>query len=145
MKQIVKYPMGDVKNSPVINIAGRDYVVMPYVADAHIPAQLVDFVKRHPERDDVNRMLQQSAERIVQDIVNYLKDAIAVTLIKSEEQTDESQMTDYDVFLPVLMPLDTKERWDGDPMETEKRIRNEDVERQNTGKPYIFKVVETEE
>lgn len=144
MKQIVKYPMGD-KNQPVINIAGREYVVMPYVADAHIPAQLVDFVKRHPERDDVNRMLQQSAERIVQDIVNYLKDAIAVTLIKSEEQTDESQMTDYDVFLPVLIPLDTKERWDGDPMKTEKRIRNEDIERQNTGKPYIFKVVETED
>lgn len=144
MKQIVKYPMGDVKNQPVINIAGRDYVVMPYVADAHIPAELFEFVKRHPERDDVDHMLQGAAERIVADVVNYLKDAIAVTIAKSWSQHSEDY-TDYDVLLPVLLPLDTKERWNGDPMETEKRIIADYNERQQTGKPYIFKIGEVEE
>ena len=145
MKQIIKYPMGDVKNQPVINIAGRDYVVMPYVADAHIPAELFEFVKKHPERDEVNRMLEHSAESIVHDIVNYLSDAAAVTITKSEQQIDSSNYTDYDVFLPVLMPLDTKERWNGDPLETEKRIMEEYDKRVETGKPYIFKIGEVEE
>ena len=144
MKQIIKYPMGD-ENQPVINIAGRDYVVMPYIADAHIPADLLEFVKRHPERDDVNHVLQHTAEGIVQDIVRYLRDAIAVTIAKSEQQTDERVMTDYDVFLPMLMPLDTKERWGGSPLEIDSRIQKEYEERKQTGKPYIFKVQETED
>ncbi len=142
MKQSIKYAKGVSQNKPVINIAGRDYVVMPYIADAHVPSDLFEFVKRHPERDDVNRMLQHIAEGIVQDVVRYLRDAMAVTIAKSEQQTDEDEMTDYDVFLPVLMPIDTKERWNGDPLEVEKRIKEENFERQQTGKPYIFKFQE---
>lgn len=63
----------------------------------------------------------------------------------SQEQVDESAMTDYDVFLPVLMPLDTKESWNGEPLEIEKRIDNEMAERKQTGKPYVFKICEVKE
>lgn len=144
MKHIVKYPMGNVKNQPVINIAGRDYVVMPYTSDIHIPAELVEFVKSHPEREDVNRVLQGAAEMIVQDVVRHIKDAIAVTIVERDWMLYPDRI-DYDVFLPVLMPLDTNERWDGDWMEEEQRIRKECDERKQTGKPYIFKIGKKEE
>ena len=89
-------------------------------------------------------MLEHSAESIVHDLVRYLSDAAAVTITKSEQQIDKNY-TDYDVFLPVLMPLDTKERWNGDPLETEKRIMEEYDKRVETGKPYIFKICEVKE
>lgn len=132
----------DVESQPVINIAGRDYAVLPLVSENALSKQLVEFVKRHPKRDDVNWELEQCAERLLQEVLTYLRDAIAVTAVECGEDED---YVGYKLYLPVLMPLDTRKRWkyDGELEELEKynRRMKEAAERQETGKPYVFKVL----
>lgn len=132
---------------PIISVAGRKYYIAPYQGEVCIPQELVDAVKRHPERDDVKRTLQHYAEVLLSDIVSYLRDAIAVTVIEEESDGDVHQ---YKLLLPVMMPADTIVRWydDGDikkAKEREARRRSEAEERMKTGKPYIFNLMEWDE
>jgi len=137
----------DVLGCPVISVAGREYYIEPYQSEVLIPQDLVDFVKRHPERDDVKRVLQHHAEMLLSDVVSYLRDAIAVTAVEEESDGDVHR---YRLLLPVMMPKDTIVRWydDGDikrTKEREARIRREAEERMKTGKPYIFNLMEWDE
>lgn len=132
---------------PVISVAGRQYYIEPYQSEVLIPQKLVDFVKRHPERDDVKRTLQPYAEILLGDVVSYLRDAIAVTAVEGESDGDVHR---YKLLLPVMMPADTIVKWydDGDikqAMEREARRRSEAKERMKTGKPYIFNLMEWDE
>lgn len=137
----------DVLGCPVISVAGREYYIEPYQSEVLIPQSLVDFVKRHPERDDVKQTLQYYAEMLLGDIVSYLRDAIAVTAVEEESDGDAHR---YRLLLPVMMPADTIVRWDdeGDikkAKEREARRRSEAEERRKTGKPYIFNLMEWDE
>lgn len=132
---------------PVISVAGRKYYIKPYQSEVYIPQDLVDFVKRHPERDDVNRVLESFAESLLADIVSYLRDAIAVTAV---EDSKEGDIHRHRLFLPVMMPADTIVRWYGNgdieqAAKREERIFIEAEERKNTGKPYIFNLMEWDE
>ena len=137
----------DVLGCPVISVAGRHYSIEPYQREVCIPQDLVDFVKRHPERYDVKRTLESYAESLLDDIVSYLRDAIAVTAVEDGKGGDSHQ---YRLVLPVMMPADTTERWyeDGDAERTrrrEERISSAAEERKKTGKPYIFNLMEWNE
>lgn len=142
-KQLVNYPVEEAEFRPVISIGGREYVVMPYEKYAVIPQELVDAAARHPEHDDVAFNVNSSAELLLADIVEYLKDAVAVTAV--DEGTHEDRH-EYRLLLPVLMPIDTHERWrKGWTPEREEQFRNALIERHKTGKPYIFKMVKRKE
>ena len=142
-KRFISYPVEDAEFRPVVTIGGREFAVMPYMSTTHIPQELFDFVKQHPERDDVDRMISHGAESLLQDILAYLRDAVAVTAV---EWYKDENLHDYRLVLPVLMPMDTSDRWQErwSPQRDE-RLRNEAIERQKTGKPYVFKTVEKNE
>ena len=138
----------DVLGCPVISVAGRKYYIEPYQREVCIPQDLVDFVQRHPEREDVKRVWESYAELLLADIVSYLRDAIAVTAVEDGKEGDIHRR--YRLFLPVMMPADTIVRWydNGDIRQAtkrEERIFIETEERKNTGKPYIFNLMEWDE
>ena len=143
-KQLVSYPVAEAEFRPVINIGGREYVVMPYENYVAIPQAIVDAGARHPGHDGVGYNINDLAERLLADIVEYLRDAVAVTAVDEGGHEDRHE---YRLMLPVLMPVDTHERWcRGWTPEREEESRNALIERRKTGKPYIFKmVVEREE
>lgn len=137
-ESFVKYPLGDVSNRPVINIGGRDYIVMPYTNTSMLPKQGLEMGLKH-DPDWLKKQIGQYAAFLMHDAINCLKDAIAVTTHKSGEGED---YIEYQSFLPVLVPLDTKDRWFGDEMEIQERILKENASRYDTGKPFYFKLVE---
>lgn len=138
-KQLVSYPVEEAEFRPVISIGGREYVVMPYEKIVVLPQEVVDAAVRFPEHDGGAFNVNSFAESLLADIVEYLKDAIAVTAV--DEGTHEDRH-EYRLLLPVLMPMDTHERWRrGWTPEREEEFRNALIERRKTGKPHIFKMV----
>lgn len=139
----MRYPVEEAEFRPVISIGGREYVVMPYEKIVVLPQELVDAIAQHPERDHVAFNINSLAESLLADIVEYLRDAIAVTAVDEGKHED---LRKYRLLLPVLMPIDTHERWRrGWTPEREEEFRNALIERRKTGKPYIFKMVEGKE
>ena len=142
-KQFISYPIEGAESKPVINVGGREYAVMPYMSGVSIPQELFDFVKRHPERDDVDSMIEHAAENLLHDILAYLRDAIAVTAVECGNHDDYRE---YKLVLPVLMTMDTADRWKSEwTQQRDERICNETIERKEIGKPYVFKTVERNE
>lgn len=142
-KRLVSYPVEEAEFRPVISIGGREYVVMPYEKIVVLPQEVVDAIAQHPERDYVAFNINSLAESLLADIVEYLRDAVAVTTVDEGKHEDRHE---YRLLLPVLMPTDTHERWcRGWTPEREEEFRNALIERRRTGKPYIFKMVEGKE
>ena len=142
-KQLVSYPVEEAEFRPVISIGGREYVVMPYEKIVVLPQEVVDAGALHPEYDSKAFNMNSHAESLLADIMEYLRDAVAVTAVDKGEREDRHE---YRLMLPVLMPVDTHERWRrGWTPEREEEFRNAFIERRKTGKPYIFKMVEEKE
>ena len=137
-RQLITYPAEDAKEKPVVSIGGREYAVMPYESEVNIPQQLYDFVERHPERDDVSHAINNGAERLLADILEYLRDAVAVTAVEGETGDGYRRCR---LLLPVLMPVDTREKWGrGWNEESWERLQREAAGLRQTGKPYVFKM-----
>ena len=137
-KQLVSYPVEEAEFRPVISIGGREYVVMPYERFVVLPQEVVDAGALHPECDSKAFNMNIHAESLLADIVEYLKDAIAVTAVDEGKHGDRHE---YRLMLPVLMPTDTHERWCGGwTAEREEEFRNAFIEHRKTGKPSIFKM-----
>lgn len=107
---IVNYPTPEARFGSVVSVAGRDFVVMPYENHVYIPKEIVDADSKHPERGMLNHQIEWYVEHLLLDIMEYQRDALAATAVKAES-TDESVVA-YHVVMPVLMPVDTRDRWD---------------------------------
>ena len=139
----MSYPVEEAEFRPVISIGGREYAVVPYERIAAIPQEIVDAAARYPEHGHVEYNINILAESLLADIVEYLRDAVAVTAVDEGKHEGRHK---YRLLLPVLMPIDTHERWRrGWTPEREEEFRNALIERRKTGKPYIFKMVEEKE
>lgn len=121
----MNYPTSEARFGSVVSVAGRDFVVMPYEAPLYIPKEIVDADSKHPERGMLNYHIERHVEQLLLDIMEYQRDALAVTAVKAES-TDE-RVVAYHVVMPVLMPVDTRDRWvvksDADGLAYEERLR----------------------
>lgn len=142
-KRFVSYPVEDAEFRPVISIGGREYAVMPYMSYAVIPQELIDAARQHPEHGGEEYYVNAYSQSLLNDIVEHLKDAMAVSAV---DRGVEDGRHEYHMLLPVLMPLDTRDRWGGEwTPERGERFENAAFERKKSGKPYIFKMVEDKE
>lgn len=147
MEQIVNYPTTEAQFGSVVRVAGREFVIMPYESGVCIPSEIVDFVRKHPESDDLNHQIEIGVKRLLADIEVYLRDALAVTAV--EEESGDERYSLYRLVLPVLMPKDTHDRWAVKDDEAELAYQNrlqETIKQWMTSeKPYSFKLVERKE
>lgn len=106
---IVNYPTSEARFGSVVSVAGRDFVVMPYEAPLYIPKEIVDADSKHPERGMLNYHIESYVEQLLHDIMEYQRDALAATAVKAESA--DERVVAYHVLMPVLMPVDTHDRW----------------------------------
>ena len=129
-RPIVNYPTSEARFGSVVNVAGRDFVVMPYESHMYIPKEIVDADSKHPERGMPNYQIEWDVEHLLHDIVEYQRDALAVTVVKDSEN---EQAVRYHLLMPVLMPVDTRDRWvvksDADGLAYEERLRKAAADR----------------
>ena len=123
-----------------VSILGRKYVVETYTSWVQIPKAIVDFVEKHPEREEVLHQVDNGAERLLRDIHVYLRDAMAVTAVADD--SDNPDITIYRLDIPVLMPADTRNRWqcntEQEFLAYEERLRKNEFKREG----YSYKIVE---
>ena len=124
-RPIVNYPTSEARFGSVVSVAGRDFVVMPYESHVYIPKEIVDADSKHPERGMLNYHIEREVEHLLHDIVEYQRDALAVTAVKAESA--DERVVAYHVVMPVLMPVDTHDRWavnsDADRKAYEERLQ----------------------
>ena len=128
---IVNYSTPEARFGSVVSVAGRDFVVMPYENHVYIPKEIVEADSKHPERGMLNYHIERDVERLMHDIMEYQRDALAATAVRAES-TDE-RVVAYHVVMPVLMPVDTRDRWvvksDADGLAYEERLRKAAADR----------------
>lgn len=129
-RPIVNYPTSEARFGSVVSVAGRDFVVMPYESHVYIPKEIVDTDSKQPELGMLNHQIERNVEHLLLDIMEYQRDALAATAFKAE-LTDESVVA-YHVVMPVLMPVDTSDRWD---------VKS-DADRQNYGKRLLKAMID---
>lgn len=121
----MNYPTSEARFGSVVSVAGRDFVVMPYEAPLYIPKEIADADSKRPERGMLNYHIEMHVEQLLHDIMEYQRDALAATAVKAES-TDE-RVVAYHVVMPVLMPVDTHDRWvvksDADGLAYEQRLQ----------------------
>ena len=124
-RPIVNYPTSEARFGSVVSVAGRDFVVMPYKSTMYIPKEIVDADSKHPERGILNHQIEWQVEHLLLDIMEYQRDALAATAVKAESK--DERVVAYHVVMPVLMPVDTRDRWvvksDADGLAYEERLR----------------------
>lgn len=130
-RPIVNYPTSEARFGSVVSVTGRDFVVVPYESTVYIPKEIVDADSKHPERGMLNYHIECDVERLLLDIMEYQRDALAATVVKVEP-TDE-RVVAYRVVIPALMPVDTRDRWavksDTDRKDYEERLQKAMVDR----------------
>jgi hypothetical protein len=128
---IVNYPTSEARFGSVVSVAGRDFVVMPYESHVYIPKEIVDADSKHPERGMLNYHIERHVEQLLLDIMEYQRDALAATVVKAESK--DERVVAYHVVMPVLMPVDTHDRWvvksDADGLAYEERLRKAATDR----------------
>ena len=142
---IVNYPTPEARFGSVVSVAGRDFVVMPYEAPLYIPKEIVDADSKRPERGMLNYHIERYVEQLLHDIMEYQRDALAATAVKAES-TDE-RVVAYHVLMPVLMPVDTRDRWvvksDADGLAYEERLRKAAADRKaDMSTSHSYRMVE---
>ena len=124
-RPIVNYPTPEARFGSVVSVAGRDFVVMPYESHVYIPNEIVDADSKHPERGMLNHQIEWYVEHLLLDIMEYQRDALAATAVKAE--STDKRVVAYHVVMPVLMPVDTIDRWvwksDADGLTYEERLQ----------------------
>lgn len=141
-KEIVNYPIKEAQTEPVINIAGRDYMVMPYITQCAVSTERVEWADKHG-KDGLRQELTREVQRMEQDIVTYLMDAVPFTV--TENESDDARIRYFNIMLPLLLPADTREKWGDGSDENFQRMMQEFMQRKQTGLPATFKVVELPE
>lgn len=141
-KEIINYPIKEAQNEPVINIAGRDYMVMPYITTCAVSTDRVEWADKHG-KDGLQQELTREVQRMEQDIVTYLMDSVPFTVIENE--SDDARIRYFNIMLPLLLPADTREKWSEGSGKNYQRMMQEFMQRKQTGLPATFKVVELPE
>ena len=130
-RPIVNYPTPETRFGSVVSVAGRDFVVMPFEGTVCIPKEIVDADSKHPERGMLNYQIEWYVEHLLLDIMEYQRDALAATAVKAESAYE--RVVAYHVVMPVLMPVDTRDRWavksDADRKAYEERLQKAATER----------------
>ena len=138
-KEIINYPIKEAQTEPVINIAGRDFVVLPFEKVFALSADRIAIYERHG-KDGLGYELQIEAHRMFEEVLRArLLDAVPFT-VREEESVDPS-IRNFHMVIPVLMPVDTKEKWNDWSDKNFMRIADEHEARIGNGEPYTFKVV----
>lgn len=138
-KEIVNYPIKAAQTEPVINIAGRDYVVMPFVQVFALSAERIAAYERYG-KDGLGHELQVEAHKMYQDVLHSrLLDAVPFTV--TEDESSNKNFRNFNMMIPVLLPVDTKEKWNDVSDHNLMRIAVEHDARMGNGEPYTFKVM----
>jgi len=126
----VNYPTPEARFGSVASVAGRDFVVMPYENTVCIPKDIVDADSKHLERGMLNHLIEWYVENLLLDIMEYQRDALAATVVKDSEN---ERAVRYRLLMPVLMPVDTRDRWavksDADRKAYEERLQKAATDR----------------
>lgn len=142
-KELINYPIREARTEPVINIAGRDYVVLPVEKVFNTSAERIAAYERNG-RDGLGVDLQIQAHGMFEEILRErLLDAVPFTV--TEEPSGNPAVRNFRMMVPVLMPADTREKWDDWSDENFNRIVEEHQARMGYGEPYTFKLVERKE
>ena len=133
---LITYPIEDVKEmKPVINIAGRDYAVLPMEMFFNESVDRISAYDSHGI-SGVRVALNQNARRFIEDIAKILYHTSAFTAI--EEEPFDENTRNFTMYLPILLPLDERDKWN---VEDEGQLINEFESRRKTGLPESFKLV----
>lgn len=62
----------------------------------------------------------------------------------TEGEYSNEQHRHYRMFMPLLLPLDTADRWAVQTDDSMRRAANDEMSRRKNGKPYFYKLM-TEE
>lgn len=138
-KEFVTYADGIDKEKAVITIGGREYAVVPMYYPAAVPAQAVDFGDKH-DCDGLGLQMWQPIRSFMEDLLMHLEHCAAFT-VTEEEEPDEN-IRRLSVFLPILLPLDERDRWCMEmTSEQIRQITDDGHQRIHTGRPRAFKIV----
>ena len=138
MKEIITYPLDGADRQPVINIAGRDYAVMPYTTRHAVSTERVESAAAHGQ-DGLQQELSHAVRRMEQDIMAILLSAVPFTI--TEAPSDDGRIRYFSIMAPLLLPTDTREKWGDASDENLRRIAKEYMQHRQTGLPYAHKLV----
>jgi len=142
MEQLINYPIREAQTEPVINIAGRDYVVVPFRKVFCASADRIAAYERNG-RDGLGVELQMQAHQMFEEVLrDRLLDAVPFTVV--EEPSGDPAVRNFHMAVPVLMPADTRDKWDDWSDENLRRIVEKHVARMGFGEPYTFRLAEKE-
>lgn len=142
-KQFVIYADGINKEQAVVTIGGREYAVVPFAQSIALSQQRIDFDDRHGN-DGLGMELNEQAKRMMTDLAARLYHTAAFTAV--EHESPDSSVRSLSMYLPILLPLDERDKWcigmDDDEIRS---MGSAYAEREKTGRPRSVKIVEWEE
>lgn len=143
-KEFVTYADGIDEEKAVITIGGREYAAVPMYYPAALAAKAVESVDKHGLDGLGYTIRNEYIDRIMAEIRMRLEHCAAFTAVE-EEEPDE-RIRRFSLFLPMLLPLDERDRWCLEMTEEQQKQMEDDWQRRmGTGRPRAFKVVDKEE